>query len=116
VRNVQVQIAGTERYALLVDSIRAEVGGDRVALEVAYRNDGNVTLRPKFGADLVLAGGGRAAAFQEGMEAPVAPGARGNARVVVRVGGSGWEGKGTVTGYYRDAAGETRKTEKGIGN
>jgi len=116
IRKVNLTIAGTEKYGFSFDTINTVDQGDRVAMDVVFKNDGNITLRPTVGALISVSDGTQASAFQEGRAAAVGPGQRGSARVVVPLAGRRWEGHGTVTIYALDFAGETRRVEKKIGD
>ena len=116
VRKVNLIILGTEKYAVSLTSSRVLRQGDSVSVEADFRNEGNVTLRPKLGAVLSFADGSRSSAYQEGPAVAVAPGAEGAARVLVPLSGRRWDGAGTVTVYYLDTAGKTRSVEGKIGD
>ncbi len=116
IRTVNVIIAGTENYSLSFESIHAVDQGDRVTLEAGYRNDGNITVRPKMGALVHSVEGTPVSAFQDGSVLPVAPGKHGLGRVVVPLSGQRWNGRATVTAYFLDSAGETRSIDKRVGD
>ena len=114
VRRVTLIIEGTEVYRLGVDSAVGIPGADGVTVNIEYRNAGNVSLRPKFGVELVMEGGEKASVFQEGVEAALLPGGRGAVQVKVPMRGIPWAGEGLATGYFRDGNGETRRSERRV--
>lgn len=116
IRKVRLLIAGTEIYSLKIEGVGVSTVGDRVALKVDYLNEGNVSVRPVFGAELIREEGRIVSAYQEGSSGLVAPGARAEAHVVVPLNGARWDGKGTVFAEFIEFAGATRRVEKRVGD
>lgn len=116
VRKVNLVIVGTEHYALSLQSLGAVDQGDHVRVSAGFRNEGNVSLRPTLGAELVLVGGGRVMAYQEGNAVSLAPGNFGSGYVDVPLSDNRWDGTGTVTVYYRDSTGLIQQVEKTVGD
>jgi hypothetical protein len=114
VRRVRLVIQGTEVYRLVMDSAVGRESGGLILVDVVFRNAGNVSVRPSFGAELVLEGGERASAPRHAIHPAVLPGGRGVAQIEVPSSKARWTGEGMVTAYFRNSAGETRQEQRRI--
>lgn len=116
VRKVNLRVAGTERYEVILDAVSSETNADRVLVTADVANAGNVTVIPVCEANLVLDDGRRVTAYQERGVGAVAPGRRVRVRVAVPLAGGRWAGAGVVAAHYKDAGGIIHRIEKTVGD
>ncbi len=116
VRRVRLVLAGTERYQILVEDVRATAGQGRVLVTAVCRNEGNITVRLKFGAELRPENGPPVSAMSGGSSAGLAPGEKTVVNVGVPWSGEPWKGGARLMAYYLDGQGRTVKVVKEITN
>lgn len=116
IRKVNLRIAGTENYGVILGAVTSEMETDQVVVTVEVENGGNVTVIPVCEADLVLDNGQRVTAYQERGVGAVAPGNRVRVRVAVPLAGGRWAGTGVVAAHYKDADGIIHRVEKTVGD
>lgn len=114
VRRVALVIAGTERPEASVETLSARVIGSEARLRAVVRNDGNVTLRIKTGAELFFTNGRRLRASPSDVGA-VSPSTTGEFDLRVPLQGEPWGGRGRVWIYFLNNRGRTTAVEKEFG-
>lgn len=111
IRRVRLVLAGTERYHVSVEDARVKAGKGQVLASAVCRNGGNVTVRVKFGAEILPEDGPPVSALS-GVFADLAPGEATAAEVAVPWPGETWKGLARLTAYYRDGQGQTVRVVK----